>query len=86
MGDGRIFLKSLCDASFNKDLSNEPRLSAGSISLDSTFKLIIEKRLSILDGFVSLSFRLCKVIKRVFDIFCAKTAPKMSKVKRKKSF
>ncbi len=24
MGDGRIFLKSLCDASFNKDLSNEP--------------------------------------------------------------
>jgi hypothetical protein len=24
MGDGRIFLKSLRDASFNKDLSNEP--------------------------------------------------------------
>ncbi len=24
MGDGRIFLKSRCDASFNKDLSNEP--------------------------------------------------------------
>jgi len=24
MGDGRIFLKSLCDTSFNKDLSNEP--------------------------------------------------------------
>ncbi len=26
MGDGRIFLKSLCDASFNKDLSNEPTM------------------------------------------------------------
>ncbi len=24
MGNGRIFLKSLGDASFNKDLSNEP--------------------------------------------------------------
>ncbi len=24
MGDGQIFLKSLCDASFNKVLSNEP--------------------------------------------------------------
>ncbi len=24
MGNGRIFLKSLSDASFNKDLSNEP--------------------------------------------------------------
>jgi hypothetical protein len=24
MGDGRIFLKSLRDASLNKDLSNEP--------------------------------------------------------------
>jgi hypothetical protein len=24
MGDGRIFLKSLPDASFNKDLSKEP--------------------------------------------------------------
>jgi hypothetical protein len=24
MGDGRIFLKSIRDASFNKDLSNEP--------------------------------------------------------------
>ncbi len=24
MGDGRIFLKTLCDTSFNKDLSNEP--------------------------------------------------------------
>ena len=24
MGDGRIFLKSLCDTSFNKDLLNEP--------------------------------------------------------------
>jgi hypothetical protein len=24
MGDGRIFLKSLRDVSFNKDLSNEP--------------------------------------------------------------
>ncbi len=24
MGYGRIFLKSLCDTSFNKDLSNEP--------------------------------------------------------------
>ncbi len=24
MGEGRIFLKSLRDASFNKDLSNEP--------------------------------------------------------------
>ncbi len=40
MGDGRIFLKSRRDASFNKDLSNEPNLSlisTGSISLDSTF-------------------------------------------------
>jgi hypothetical protein len=26
MGDGRIFLKSRRDASFNKDLSNEPNL------------------------------------------------------------
>ncbi len=26
MGDGQIFLKSLRDASFNKDLSNEPTL------------------------------------------------------------
>ncbi len=26
MGDGRIFLKSLCDASFNEDLWNEPNL------------------------------------------------------------
>jgi hypothetical protein len=25
MGDGRIFLKTRCDASFNKDLSNEPK-------------------------------------------------------------
>ncbi len=24
MGDGRIFLKSRCDASFHKDLSNKP--------------------------------------------------------------
>jgi hypothetical protein len=24
MGDGRIFLKTRCNASFNKDLSNEP--------------------------------------------------------------
>jgi hypothetical protein len=24
MGDGRIFLKTRCDASFEKDLSNEP--------------------------------------------------------------
>ncbi len=37
-GNGRIFLKSLPDdASFYKDLSNKPT-SAGSISLDSTFK------------------------------------------------
>ncbi len=26
MGDGRIFLKSRRDTSFNKDLSNEPNL------------------------------------------------------------
>jgi hypothetical protein len=39
MGDGRIFLKTRRDASFNKDLSNEPN-STGSISLDSTFNSI----------------------------------------------
>ncbi len=37
MGNGRIFLKSLGDASFKKYLSIEPD-STGSISLDSTFK------------------------------------------------
>ncbi len=36
MGDGGIFLKILCDTSFNKDLSS--LISAWSISLDSTFK------------------------------------------------
>jgi hypothetical protein len=36
MKDGRIFLKNLRDTFLNRDLSNEP-LSAGSISLDSTF-------------------------------------------------
>ncbi len=36
MGDGRIFLKTGRDASFNKDLSNEPNFDR-SISLDSTF-------------------------------------------------
>ncbi len=40
MGDGRIFLKTGGDASFNKDLSNEP-ISTGSISLDSTFNVIL---------------------------------------------
>ncbi len=44
MGDGRIFLQSLPDASFNKDLSNEPTF-AGLISLDTNFK-----------GLVSLKF------------------------------
>ncbi len=39
MGDGRIFLKTRRDVSFNKVLSNEPT-SAGSISLDSTFKTV----------------------------------------------
>ncbi len=41
IGDGRIFLKNRRNASFNKDLSNEPRMSlisTGSISLDSTFQ------------------------------------------------
>jgi hypothetical protein len=37
MGDGRIFLESLRDASFNKDLSNAPTFGR-IISLDSTFK------------------------------------------------
>ncbi len=37
MGDGRIFLKSRRDASFNKDLSNEPNFT-GYISLYGTFK------------------------------------------------
>ncbi len=37
MGGRRIFLKSLRDTSFNKDLSNELNF-AGSILLDSTFK------------------------------------------------
>ncbi len=27
MGDGRIFLKSLLDAFFNKDVSNEPNFN-----------------------------------------------------------
>ncbi len=27
MGDGRIFLKSRCDASFKKDLSTEPNFN-----------------------------------------------------------
>ncbi len=36
MGDGRIFLKTRCDVSFNEVLWNEPTFR--SISLDSTFK------------------------------------------------
>jgi hypothetical protein len=36
MEDGRIFLKTRLDASFNKDLSNEPSFD-WTISLDSTF-------------------------------------------------
>ncbi len=39
MGYGQIFLKSLGDASFNKDLSNEHNFD-GSISLDSIFKYL----------------------------------------------
>ncbi len=35
MGDGQIFLKSLRDASFNKDLSNE--LTFGRIHLDGQY-------------------------------------------------
>jgi hypothetical protein len=38
MGGGRIFLKTLRASLFKNDLSNEP-ISAGSISLDSTFKM-----------------------------------------------
>ncbi len=38
MGDGRIFLKSRRDASFNEDLWNEPNL--GWIHLASTFKFL----------------------------------------------
>jgi hypothetical protein len=38
MGDGRIFLKNLRDASFNKDLSNEPNFDR-TIWLDSTFNI-----------------------------------------------
>ncbi len=41
MGGGRIFLKSLREASFNKDLSNEPTFSR-SILLDSTFKGLLQ--------------------------------------------
>ncbi len=37
MGGGRIFLKTHSGSLFNEDLSNEPN-SAGSISMDSTFK------------------------------------------------
>ncbi len=37
---GADFLKNLRDTTFNKDLSNEPIISAGSISQDSTFKSI----------------------------------------------
>ncbi len=37
MGDGRIFLKTRRDVSFNKAYQMSPIL-AGSISLDSTFK------------------------------------------------
>ncbi len=37
MGDGRIFLKTRRDASFNKIYRMSP-ISTGSISLDSTFK------------------------------------------------
>ncbi len=39
MGDRRNFLKTRRNVSFNKVLSNEP-LSAGSISLDSTFNVL----------------------------------------------
>jgi hypothetical protein len=38
MGDGWIFLKTFRTSLFKDDLSNEKKMLAGSISLDSTFK------------------------------------------------
>ncbi len=44
MGDGRICSKNLRASLFNDDLSNEPN-SAGSILLDSIFKLPYQNNL-----------------------------------------
>jgi hypothetical protein len=49
MGDGWIFLKSLRDASFNKEIYQMSLLSAGSILLDSTFKYGTVKLMNIHD-------------------------------------
>ncbi len=56
MGDGRIFLKTRRNASYNKDLSNEPNFDR-SISLDSTFNvgcLLISTVLWLLNNLLSI--------------------------------
>jgi hypothetical protein len=60
MGDGRIFLKRLGDASFNK-IYRMSLISTGSISLDSTFKDRF-RRCYILFCFFCLQtgFKVCK--------------------------
>ncbi len=81
MGDGWIFLKSRCDASFNKDLSNEPNFDRIHL-LDSTFKLetvtMLFMHLIAKTGHViicpKLSFYRIFLLVRVGVIFCWKVA------------